>query len=193
MPSIKPTELNHIIRNRRSVFPRQYIDRAIPESIIQELLENANWAPNHKLTEPWRFKVLQDEAKDRFAHYLAETYKSITPEKEFKPLKYEKIGEKIDRSAALITIYMKRDPMERLPEWEEMAAVAMAVQNIWLACSAYNIGCYWSTTSLKDHVDGFFEPEEGETCLGFLYMGYYEGEPSPSRRKPWQEKVEWLK
>ena len=45
---------------------------------------------------------------------------------------------------------MNRDKQNRLPEWEEIAAVSMAVQNMWLTCYANNIGCYLSTPGFKD-------------------------------------------
>jgi len=54
------------------------------------------------------------------------------------------------------------------PEWEEISAVAMAVQNMWLACTALEIGAYWSSPSLINHLDEFFNFNEGESCLGFF-------------------------
>ena len=55
--------LNSIIKERRSVFPASYIPKEIPKHVIEQILENANYAPTHKLTQPWRFVVLRNEAK----------------------------------------------------------------------------------------------------------------------------------
>lgn len=51
--------INHIIRTRRSIFPPSYIQKEIPQEILENILENANYAPTHKRTEPWRFIVFR--------------------------------------------------------------------------------------------------------------------------------------
>lgn len=61
-PVFNIEEVNKIIRNRRSQFVAQFKENdPIDDWIIEELLENANWAPTHKLTEPWRFVVFSGE------------------------------------------------------------------------------------------------------------------------------------
>jgi len=52
-----------LIKKRRSIFPAQYTDREIAKSDIEKILEAANWAPTHKKTEPWRFRVFRGNAK----------------------------------------------------------------------------------------------------------------------------------
>ena len=66
--------INNIIKNRRSVFPSQYNDSDVSNEIIQDLLNNANMAPTHRLTQPWRFKVLQKKAKNKLGDFLSELY-----------------------------------------------------------------------------------------------------------------------
>jgi nitroreductase len=69
----------------------------------------------------------------------------------------------------------------------------MAVQNMWLACTALEIGAYWSSPSLIDHLDEFFNFNEGESCLGFFYMGKLDGElPQGMRKSSIDAKVEYL-
>ncbi|MEX2349402.1 MAG: nitroreductase family protein, partial [Flavobacteriaceae bacterium] len=53
--------LYDIIKNRRAVFPVQYNQTPVTKEQILQVLDAANWAPTHKRTEPWRFKVMQDE------------------------------------------------------------------------------------------------------------------------------------
>ncbi|MFK5974084.1 MAG: nitroreductase [Flavobacteriaceae bacterium] len=179
-----------LIKNRRSVFPAQYIDKPIAKSDIEKILEAANWAPNHKKTEPWRFKVLQGESQAKLGLFLSLKYMEHDPKpKEFK---IQKLIENPKRAGAIIAICMQRDPNESLPEWEEIAATAMAVQNMWLCCTEMGIGCYWSSPGLVQYMDDFFAMEEGERCLGFFYMGYYDGEiPEPERRSI-GDKVIWM-
>ncbi|WP_271767420.1 nitroreductase family protein [Aquimarina algiphila] len=186
-------DINEIIRSRRSVFPAQYNDKVVSKAFIETLLENANWAPTHKLTQPWRFKILQGDAKNRLGVFLSDTYTDITSNDDFSPFKHKKIMNNCNAASAIIAICMQRDPKERIPEWEEVASTAMAVQNMWLTCAAHQIGCYWSTPKLIQYMDGFFDFEEGERCLGFFYLGNYNPEDlGESKRDRIESKVEWL-
>ena len=179
-----------LIQNRRSVFPAQYNNKPIARETIEKILEAANWAPTHKKTEPWRFKVFMNGKQQELGQFLSEKYQEVDSKP--KQVKINKLKENPGRSGAVIAICMQRDPEERLPEWEELAATAMAVQNMWLCCTELGIGCYWSSPGLIKYMDEFLDLEEGEKCLGFFYMGYYDEDIEPSPRKPISEKVQWL-
>lgn len=187
-----PAELNQLIRKRRSIFPRQYVDKAIPKEIIQQILENANWAPSHKLTQPWRFKVLTGNALKRLSQFLGEHYQANTPAEDFSEIKLKKMTSNPLKSNVAIAICMQRDPKESLPEWEELAAVACAVQNMYLTCTAYGVGCYWATPAAALDAQDFLNLKEGERCLGLLYMGYHDGTGEDSKRDPIEEKTVWM-
>lgn len=190
--AISPEQANLLIRKRRAIFPETYIDKPIPEPIIRVILENANCAPTHKLTEPWRFKVFRGNALSRLSAYLANWYKNSTPAELFSEKKYQKTRQKPLRSSCVIAICMQRDPKESVPEWEEIASVACAVQNMWLTCSAYEIGCYWSSSKSIINADQFLGLQAGERCLGLFYMGYHNMPEIPGKRKPIDEKVTWM-
>lgn len=189
-----PNVLFELIANRRSIFPKQYNEKSIPTNIIMNVLAQANWAPTHKLTEPWRFKVMRGEALSRLGDISEQLYKKNTPKEKFSEEKMSKKGLKPRQSACVIAICMQRDPQQSLPEWEEIAAVACAVQNMWLACTALKIGSYWSSpgtiesTEFKD----FLKLNESERCLGLFYMGYYDEAPQQGKRTPIAAKIEWM-
>ncbi len=187
----KKNSISNIIRNRRSIFPKTYSDQPIDKAIIEEILENANWAPNHKHTEPWRFKVFTGKALERVSTFMGEFYKSNTPEEKFSEMKYKKKTKNPLRAACIIAICLQRDPDERVPEWEELAAVACAVQNMWLTASAHGIGAYWSTTGAIKDAHKIMELNEGERCIGFFYMGYPAIDWPQSKRNPIEDKVTW--
>ncbi len=189
--NLRPEQLSALIRKRRAIFPAQYTDRPIPREIIEEILENANWAPTHRRTEPWRFKVFQGKALQRLADYLADYYRRTTPPEAFSEIKLKKTRKPL-QSACVIAICMRRDPEARVPEWEEIAATACAVQNMWLTCTAYGIGCYWSTPEAALQGREIFNLQEGERCLGLFYMGYHQAPDLPGKRQPLSEKVEWM-
>jgi len=188
------TSIAKIIQERRSIFPHSYNGKTISKEVLTELLEQANYAPTHRLTEPWRFKVIGGEKRDALGNLLAELYKNKVGEENMSALKYKKTAQKPGLCSHVIAICMQRDPEERIPEWEEVASVAMAVQNIWLAGTAEGIGMYWSSPSTiaSAACREFLNLKEGERCLGFLFMGYHDLPVQEAKRTPMAEKVEWL-
>jgi nitroreductase len=185
-------DVNQLIATRRSVYPPQYIDKEIPDAAIEVILENANWAPTHKLTQPWRFKVMKGAVQKRFGIFMSEKYRSIEKPESFSIAKYEKLKMNPQKAGALIAICLERDAKERVPEWEEVAAVSMAVQNMWLTCHALGIGAYWSTPGLLKYF-GEFEPlGTHEACIGLFYMGFYKPTGIAPKRSDISEKVKWI-
>ena len=181
-----------LIKSRRAVFPVQYNSDAIHEAELVQILEAANWAPTHRRTEPWRFKVFYSEASRLgLSEFFGATY--IQTAVKYSEVKKKKIMEKPLLSKCVIAICMQRDPAECVPEWEEIAATAMAVQNMWLVAHDLNIGGYWSSPTLKDHLTNHIPLAEGEKCLGFFYMGKYDNAlPEGHRNSTIDDKVVWL-
>ena len=183
--------LTQVIQARRAVFPNLYNGESIVRADIEQVLLSANWAPTHRRTEPWRFQVFTDEAKRSLGAWLAEDYRNQTTSETFNSAKYEKPIKKMRKSGAVIAIVMQRDPDERVPEWEEIAAVSCAVQNMWLTCTAMGIGCYWSTPGAIERIGDFLELEKGQRCLGLFYMGHWDPIELPATRGPIDDKVQW--
>ncbi len=183
--------ISEIIQNRRAVYPVQYNDRKISPEEIESILESANWAPTHRRTEPWRFKVFYGKSQQRLAHFMAETYKETTDK--FSERSYEKMKANPVKAGCVIAICMQRDPKESVPEWEEIASTAMAVQNMWLTASEMKIGAYWSSPGVKDYLGHFVDLAQGERCLGFFYLGKYDEElPQGTRKTPIKDKTVWI-
>src|SRR5690606_41803596 len=106
-----------VIKKRRSVFPVQYTDAPIAKADIVKKLEAANCAPTHKKTEPWRFKVLQGEAKEKLGLFLSLKYMETDPKP--KQITVEKLIANPKKAGAIIAICMQRDPKNSLPERSE--------------------------------------------------------------------------
>ena len=184
--------ITNIIQKRRAVYPNQYVGGEIKDSFIKVLLDNANTAPSHRLTQPWFFKVYKGKSKDNLSNEMAKSYENFSKGSNFKSLKKKKIIEKCKLSNCIIAIFMKKDSLKRIPEWEEIAATAMAVQNMWLTCAANNIGCYWSTPKYSSLMNDFFKLREGEKSLGFFYLGKFNhSEIKPKQRISIDDKTEW--
>jgi nitroreductase len=184
------SSISQVIENRRSRFPDMYQDRKIDKETLLTILTAANYAPTHRKTEPWRFKVVQGTHKERLGQFLVDKYRQ--QEESPSDFKAKKILRKAEKSAAIILITMQRDPKESVPEWEEIAATAMAVQNMWLVCTELGIGSYWSTPRYISAMSEFVDLAEGERCLGLFYMGYSDVELPDYDRGPIADKVEWI-
>ena len=187
-------EFNLLIRNRRSIFPNMYTSERVDDEVIKQMLENANWAPTHKLTNPWRFCVFTGGSLKKLAVFQSELYKNIsTKAGNFLEPKFEMLKTKPLLASHIISIGMKRDPKERLPEIEEVEAVACAVQNMSLTASAYGIGCYWGSGGITyvESAKDFFGLDSKDKLLGFLYIGIPKKIPE-GRREPIDDKVKWI-
>ncbi len=185
--------LSALMRSRRAVFPVSFTGEKVADEVVTSMLENANWAPSHKKTEPWRFIIFKDQSLEKLGDYLVNYYKENTPVEKQSDLKIKKTQNKTVKSSHAIAICMQRDPKESVPEWEEIAAVACAVQNLWLSASANGLGGYWSSPSSMINADEFLNLKEGERCLGIFYLGVpIEQLPTTSTRTPLEEKIRWF-
>jgi len=189
-------EINKLIRQRRSVYPKDYTGATVPESVIEQMLENANWAPNHKQTEPWQFVVFTGVGLKALARFQSECYKKVTHANgTFKEDRYLALQTKPLESSYIIAVGMRRDEGERLPEWEELGAVFCAVQNMYLTATAYGIGCYLSTGGITNFEDAkpFFGLATEDKLCGFLHVGVPKGPVPDGRRRPISDKVKWIR
>lgn len=183
--------LTGIIKRRRSVFPASYTREEIPVDVIRQILESANYAPTHKLTQPWRFIVFRNEGKAKLGQELARLYMEITPKHQFLQKKYDSIIEKVSKASCVIALNVKLNT-EKVPEWEELAALACAVQNMALSAEALNVGAYWSSPGMIANLNDYLNLEEQEKCYGIFYMGYHNEAPREAQRSPMEEKIKWI-
>lgn len=189
---ISEKELSYIIKNRRSIYPNQYIEEDISDDSLKKLFDNANMAPTHRLTQPWRFKVIKGKNRLKLAEILSSIHLLMNPKGKTTRTKLSKIKEKCIASPVILIISMQRDPKESVPEWEEIAATAMAIQNIWLTSFTMGIGCYWSSPASINELGNYIKFKKGERCLGLLYMGYYDSkEKIVFKRDLIDHKIDW--
>jgi nitroreductase len=187
------SELTDLIRDRRTIFPKDYTDRVVAREIIERVLGNATWAPNHGMTQPWRFQVFTGDARTRLSEFMGAEYQRVTPAEKFLPKKHENHRQRPLQSSVVIALCMARDPKGKISELEEMFAVACGVQNMYLTCTAYGLGGFWSTGAVitGEGMRGFLGLAEADRCLGLFYIGYPAIEWPKGYRKPLNEFVKW--
>lgn len=182
--------IKQTIINRRSRQPALYIDKHIDFATLEEIFNCAGYAPTHKKTQPWKFIVYQGNKKASFADELTRLYGVLTPPEKFSEAKSTEMAAKVHKANAVALIVLDAHP-ELLPEWEEVAALSAAVGNMWLACTALGIGCYWSSPGLISKLDTFLKLEENQRCLGIFYLGYSDVELPAWDRKKVNDFVRW--
>lgn len=193
--TFNPELINKLIRERRSLYQQQFSDQVVDDTVVEQILENANWAPTHKLTEPWRFVVFKKDGLHKLAEFQSNLYKTLTTaDGTFKEDRYQNLLMKPKLSSHIIAVGMKRDPKKSIPEIEEVGAVFCAVQNMYLTATAYGIGSYLSTGGITNFEESkpFFGLEADDKLLGFFHLGMPKVEWPSGRRKPIAEKVRWV-
>ncbi|MEJ2879977.1 nitroreductase family protein [Pedobacter sp. GR22-6] len=183
--------LTRIIKRRRSIFPVSYTQEPIPVEVIEQILESANYAPTHKLTQPWRFMVFRGEGKLKLAAELARLYQETVPAHQFLQKKHDSIIEKAQQSSCIIALNLELHS-DKVPEWEELAALACAVQNMALTAEALKVGAYWSSPGMIADLNTYLNLGEHEKCFGLFYMGYHNEEPRDAVRSPIADKIKWI-
>ena len=186
--------LNNIIQQRRSVKPHQFkTGEKIPDEIIQQALTNATWAPTHGKTEPWYFIVYTGEGIKKLSDFQALQYKQQSGEK-FTEAKYLKMKENYLKASHVIAICMKRDSFSKIPQIEEVAAVAASVQNLALTLHAYGYGGYWTTGGVTyyESAKPFFNLGSNDVLMGFYLTGVVAETPVTPSRKAIEFKSEWI-
>ncbi|NGP45397.1 nitroreductase [Bacillaceae bacterium SIJ1] len=174
--------VSEAIRQRRSI-KNNYKQDPVPEELIVELLNDAVFAPNHGVREPWRFLFISSERKDAFVDELVEL---------FPQDRQENRRNYFSQPSAFLVIIMKEDPRQKQHE-ENIYATASLVQNFQLLAWERGLGVCWKT---QPHV---WDPQAhqilgvqpGEKIIGFLHLGFFDEEniPAPKTRTPAEEKL----
>jgi nitroreductase len=157
-------ELPELIRTRRT--HKAYAPQPVDRETLDELFELARWAPNHNLTNPWRFRVLGPQALERL-----------------KAAAGPEAAAKLDRAPTLVaaSVVQNGDPIE---EVEDRDAAACACYIVLLAAHARGLGGYWRTPGVLRTPEGRAACgiPDGEAVLGLLHLGEARGsKPAPER------------
>jgi nitroreductase len=147
-------DVEEAIRTRRT--HKAYGADPVPRTVLEELLDLARWAPNHNLTNPWRFRVLGPEA-------LAALKRAAGPE----------AGAKLDRAPTLVVASALESGDDPVRDEEDFAAAANATYIVLLAAHARGLAGYWRTPDVLRTPEGraAVGVAEGERVLGLLHLG----------------------
>ena len=189
------------IRTRRSI-GNVRAERP-PRALIEMIIEAGTWAPNHRLTEPWRFIVLAGEARRAFGSVLGELHAAkragatgLSDDAALAEARAAQIKAASKPLRAPVVIVVAVEPVvgPKVVEAEEMMAGAAAVQNMLLAAHALGLAAIWRTgdVAYDPAVKAFFGLESTAHLLGFIYVGYPDGTPPQRERTAADEVTRWL-
>lgn len=167
-------ETESAIRSRRT--HKRFGGEPVPRELVEELLELARWAPNHHVTQPWRFRVLGPESLAR----LAATG---------KPGELEKLS----RAPTLVVASAKLTGDEH-QDHEDVLATACAVYIVLLAAHARGLASYWRTPKLLQSPEGQAAVGIGadEQFVALIHLGAPRTDPPAKDRKPVSAFLEYL-
>jgi nitroreductase len=162
------------IRSRRT--HKQFGDEPVPRETVDELLDLARYAPNHKLTQPWRFRVVGPQTLERL-----------------KQAGGPKEAPKLERAPTLVVVSAKLsgDP---LVDDEDVLATGVALYIVTLAAHERGLASYWRTPGLMRTPEGraIVGLADDERFVGVVYLGYPCSEPPAKERVPLEQCVEYL-
>jgi nitroreductase len=167
-------ELEEAIRTRRT--HKAYGSEPVDRALLDELLDLARWAPNHHLTNPWRFRVLG-------ANALGRLKEAAGPE----------AAGKLDRAPTLVAVSVVQngDPVS---DEEDLCAAACAAYIVLLAAHGRGLAGYWRTPAVLRSAEGRAALGIGddERAIGLLHLGPARQEQRPPDRAPAEDVIAYL-
>lgn len=177
------------IRARRTVGK---MSGEIPRETIRELIGLATLAPNHRMTEPWRFTVITGTARERLGRFWAErAAANIDPGARDAFIAGE--SKKPLRAPTLIIVSTRTDANEEIAE-EDFAATSAAVQNLLIAAQSRDIYTGWKTGKMvhDPEVKKYLGLDPSDRIVGTIYMGTEALDEAKNRPRKLDDVITWL-
>ena len=173
-------DVQELLRGRATV--HDYEPKPVPEGALERAFEAAVAAPNHRLTEPWRFVLAGPVVRAKLIQIAIGLKAKGAPP---RPELVETTNRKMGRSAELVVVCQVKHPDPETAH-EDYAAVACAIHNLSLSLWAEGVGSKWSTGGVTQHPDTYallgVNPEQ-EKIVGFVWVGMPAGVASKAKRR----------
>jgi nitroreductase len=188
---IPAMNVSDAIAQRRSI--KKFLDRPVTREEIEGLLEAAVLAPNHHLTQPWRFYVLGPESRRRYGLALGDRKARKLPDPEAANAVREKTAAEHVAFPALIAVAMVVSENPETRE-EDYAAVMQAIANITLAAVARGLGTHMRTGAVMEDpaARAAIGVPEGQRIVTMLSVGVPAEMPGPKARQGATAVTTWV-
>ena len=185
-------EVVRAIKARRNAI-KLSAERPVSREMIETVLEAAIWAPNHHLTEPWRFVVISGDERKRLGDAIADAMLSTPANPPPSPEMVERERLRPLTAPVVIAAISSPDQEKGGVAQEELVAGGAALQNLLLAAHSIGLGTKLKTGaySYSKVIRGFLKMKDSESLISFVYLGFAEGEAKPGKRMGIEGKVDW--
>lgn len=179
------------IRSRRSI--KAFADRPVSDEAIEQLLSMAVLAPNHRMTEPWRFYVLGPEARAGYGAALGARKARRVDDPEAAAAVLTKVEASHRDLPAMLAVSMTLDDDPEIRE-EDYAATYMAIENLCLAAWAMGLGTHVKSGAIMDdpRAREAVGASEGERIVATIHLGEPAEIPTPKKRRPASDFTTWV-
>jgi nitroreductase len=179
------------IASRRSI--KAFTDRPVTPEEIETLLDAATRAPNHRMTEPWRFYVLGPEARRAYGAALGARKAKRMEDEAAGQAVIEKVAVTHEALPAMLAVSMTVDENPEIRE-EDYAATYMAIQNLSLAAHATGLGVHIKSGAVMDDPSARAAVglPEGERIVATVFVGEPEAMPDPKPRRGASDLTTWV-
>src|SRR4051794_35090268 len=175
MGSLMRVSVEELIRSRRT--HKAYEPEPVDRATLEALFELARWAPNHNLTNPWRFRVVGPRA-------LAALKAAAGPE----------AAAKLDRAPTLVVVSVAQGAEDPVADEEDLLAAGVAAYIVLLGAHARGLAGYWRTPAVLRTPEGRAAAgvPDGEHAIGLLHLGPARQEQRPPERQDVGQVVTFL-
>ena len=179
------------INARRSI--KTFTDRPVSREEIEQLLSAACQAPNHRMTEPWRFYVLGPRARRAYGEALGRRKAKRIDDPEAGKAIVEKVGETHESLPAMVAVAVTIHENPEICE-EDFAAAYMGIQNLSLVAHSMGLGTHIKTGAIMDDpaARAAVGLPEGERIVATINVGEPDGLPDGKARQPAAELTTWV-
>jgi nitroreductase len=179
------------IESRRSI--KRFTDRQVGRDDVLRLLEAFTRAPNHRMTQPWRFYVMGPEARRRYGDALGARKARKVEDPAAAQAVREKVAREQESVPAMIAVAMMQDDNPEVRE-EDYAAIFMGLQNLSLAAEAMGLGTHIKTGAVMDDPDARSAAgvRDGERIVAIVHVGEPAQVPDAKPRMGAAELTTWL-
>jgi len=175
------------IRSRRDI--ERFAEQIPPRDLVERLIDAAIWAPNHRLTEPWRFVVLAGAGREAMGDAIAASLAV-----EGKPEGAQRSARsKLLRAPVTVVVAQVATPEDATRDLEDYAACVMAVQNILLAAHAEGMIAHFSTGAMVEYegAKSYIGLAPHDRIVGYVNLGYPRPEDPPKEGQRSAPVVRW--
>lgn len=164
----------------------------VPRPVIAQVLDAAVQAPNHHRVRPWRFIVIEGDARQELGEAMVAALRRTSPAPDQSVLDRERA--KPLRAPVLIAVGVDAPAEPKVVEVENICAAAAACENLLLAATGLGLAAFWRTGDAARSVEvkSFLGLAENQQLIAFIYLGYPESAPEPRPRPGFEDRTTWM-